>query len=138
MKMPSEIVIPHDGTIGRVIVEREAIIVAFEIRVRFNRRIEVLDPSGALKTAIDIANRRGALAPLWNLTEVADVARIEMDEQSFRIVLTDGAIIRSRNVLDVRRPELAQVEFWTPVPGHYDDPPVPEQVKCYPAMLAAQ
>jgi hypothetical protein len=136
--MPSEIFIPHDGTIGRVIVEREAIIVAFEIRVRFNRRIEVLDPNGSVQTTIDVAKRTGALAPLWKLTEVADVAKVEMDENAFRILLSDGSVIRSQNIMDIRQPDLAQVEFWTPVPGHYDDPPAPEATRRYPAILVAQ
>jgi hypothetical protein len=84
----------------------------------FNKRIEVIDQSVSVQTVIDIENRTGPLGPLWKLTEVTDVAKLEMDEDSFRILLTDGTVVRSQNVIDVRKPDLAQVEFWTPDPDH--------------------
>ena len=134
--MPSKIVLDEGGMLGRIIIDDHSIVAAFKMRVRFNRRIEVLDPNGSVQTTIDIANRTGALAPLWKLTEGTDVARVEVDENAFRIRLSEGSVIRSPNVLDVRQPDLAQVEFWTPVPGHYDDPPASDAINRYPAILA--
>jgi hypothetical protein len=108
------------------------------MRVRFNRRIEVLDPNGSVRTTIDVENRTGALGPLWSLTEVTDVARVELDENAFRILLSDRSMIRSPNMLDVRRPDLAQVEYW-PVASLFDDSvPAPEAVTRYPAVLATR
>ena len=136
--MPDKIILDEGGILGRIIIDDHSIVAAFKMRVRFNRRVEVLDPKGAVQTTIDVANRAGALGPLWKLTEVTDVARVEMDENAFRIRLSDGSVIRSQNIMDVRQPDLAQVEFWTPAPGHYDDPPAPEAIRRYPAILAVQ
>jgi hypothetical protein len=122
---------------GRVVIYDRAIVAVFKTNVRFNKRIEVLDPSGSVQTVIDVENKTGPLGPLWKLTEVTDVAKLEMDQNSFRILLTDGSVVRSRNVIDVRKPDLAQVEFWTPDPDHYEDEPAPDQIKRYPAILAA-
>ncbi len=47
-------------------------------------------------------------------------------------------VIRSQNILDVKQPDLAQVEFWTPEPGRCDDEPAPEAIERYPAILALQ
>jgi len=95
-----------------------------------------LQTGGAEQTTIDVAKRTGAVAPLWKLTEVTDVARVEMDENAFRIRLSDGSVIRSRNIMDVRQPDLAQVEFWTPAAAYDDAEPLPETIQHYPAILA--
>jgi hypothetical protein len=134
--MPDKIILDQGGMLGRIVIDDHSIVVAFNMRVRFNRRIEVLAPDGAVQTTIDIANRAGALGPLWKLTEVTDVARVEMDETAFRILLSDGSVIRSPNVLDVRQPDLAQVEFWTPATAYDDAEPLPETIQNYPAILA--
>ena len=95
--MPSKIVLDEGGMLGRIIIDDHSIVAAFKMRVRFNRRVEVLDPNGSVQTTIDVANRAGALGPLWKLTEVTDVTRVEMDENAFRIRLSDGSVIRSQN-----------------------------------------
>jgi hypothetical protein len=136
--MLSKIVVDQGGMLGRIIIDDRSIVAAFKMRVRFNRRVEVLDPNGSVQTTIDIANRTGALAPLWKLTEVTDVAKVEMDETAFRIRLSDGSVIRSQNILDVRQPDVAQVEFWTPATAYDDAEPAPDAIKRYPAILAAQ
>jgi hypothetical protein len=136
--MPDKIILDQGGMLGRVIIDDHSIVAAFKMRVRFNRRIEVLDPNGSVQTTIDIEKKCGALAPLWKLTEVTDVARVEMDENAFRIRLSDGSVIRSQNIMDVRQPDLAQVEFWTSATAYDDAEPAPGQVKRYPAILAAQ
>ncbi|MGO9673134.1 MAG: hypothetical protein ACLPSF_03020 [Methylocella sp.] len=136
--MPGKIILDEGGMLGRIIIDDHSIVAAFKMRVRFNQRIEVLDPNGSVQARIDIANRTGALAPLWKLTEVTDVARVEMDENAFRIRLSDGSVIRSPNVRDVRQPDLAQVEFWTPATAYDDAEPAPEAIKRYPAIPAAQ
>ena len=136
--MLSKIVLDQGGMLGRIIIDDRSIVAAFKMRVRFNRRVEVLDPNGSVQTTIDIANRTGALAPLWKLTEVTDVAKVEMDETAFRIRLSDGSVIRSQNILDVRQPDVAQVEFWTPATAYDDAEPAPDAIKRYPAILAAQ
>lgn len=135
--MLGKITIDQDGMLGGVILYDRGIVAAFKTKVRFNKRLEVIAPNGSIQTTIDIEKRTGPLAPLWKLTEVTDVAKLEMDENSFRILLTDGSVVRSQNVIDVRNPDLAQVEFWTPIPGHYDDEPAPEAIKRYPAILVA-
>ena len=65
----------------------------------------------------------------------SDIAKLEMDQASFRILLADGTIVRSQNVLDVRQPDLPQVGFWSAA-GHYDDEPAPDQIKRDPAFVA--
>ena len=134
--MPDKIILDEGGMLGRIVIDDHSIVAAFNMRVRFNRRVEVLGPDGAVQTTIDVAKRTGAVAPLWKLTEVTDVARVEMDENAFRIRLSDGSVIRSPNVLDVRQPDLAQVEFWTPAAAYDDAEPLPETIQHYPAILA--
>lgn len=134
--MPDPISIDQDGMFSRIVIYDRAIVAAFKIRVRFNRHIAVIGPDGLQQTTIDVVEKTGSLAQLWRLTEVTDVVKLEMDAESFRILLTDGSVISSPNVLDVRRPDLAQVEFWTPATGHEDDEPSPSQVRRYPAILA--
>ncbi len=136
--MPNKIIFDQAAMLGGIIIDDHSIVVGFGMRVRFNRRVEVLDPSGAVQTTIDTATRTGALLPLWKLTEVTDVERVEMDETAFRILLSDGSVIRSQNILDVQQPDLAQVEFWTPALYREDDPPTPDQIKRYPESLAQQ
>lgn len=136
--MAHKLIREQGGMLRWIIVEDRSIVAAFMMRVRFNNRIEVLGPDGVVRTTIDVKARTGALLPLWKLTEVTDVARVEMDESAFRIVLSDGSIIRAPNVLDVRQPDLAQVEYW-PAASLFDDSvPTPEAVTRYPAVLAAQ
>jgi hypothetical protein len=136
--MPGKIIRERGGMLRWIIIEDHSIVAAFMMRVRFSNRIEVLGPDGAVQTTIDVKARTGALLPLWKLTEVTDVASVEMDESAFRIWLSDGSMIRAPNVLDVRQPDLAQVEYW-PVASLFDDSvPAPEAVTRYPAVLAAR
>jgi len=135
--MLGKIVIDQDGMFGRIIIYDRAIVAAFKTKVRFNKRIEVIDLNGSVQTTIDVGKHTGALGPLWKLTEVTDVAKLEMDADSFRILLTDGTVVRSQNVTDGREPDLAQVEFWTPAQGHYDEEPTPGEIKRYPEILTA-
>jgi hypothetical protein len=82
-----------------------------------------------------LGRKRAIFPPLWKLHD-AEIARIEMDTQSFRILLADGTLIRSCNISDNTAPDLQQVDFWTLVEGHCDGPPAPDAVKHYPAILA--
>ena len=134
--VPGKIILDQGGMLGRIVIDDHSIVAAFNMRVRFNRRVEVLGPDGAVQTTIDVANRAGALGPLWKLTEVTDVTTVEMDENAFRIRLSDGSVIRSQNIMDVRQPDLAQVEFWTPATAYDDAEPLPETIQHYPAILA--
>jgi hypothetical protein len=74
--------------------------------VRFNHSFEVIDAAGQVHESIDAKARTGDLDALWKLVRT-DMARLEMDADSFRIEFQDGSIVRSINQLDVRQPDLA-------------------------------
>lgn len=134
--MLNQIVIGQAGEVGQITVYPHAFILSLTgRRVRFNKRIEVTDPRGWAETSIDIGARTGDLPTLWKLCN-AEVVRIEMDADSFRLLLKDGITIRSPNIMEDAQADPEQVDFWTPVSGHYDDPPAPDAVKHYPAVLA--
>jgi hypothetical protein len=132
---------PTDGRLGRcwqIKIDAHSIMVGFyHFIARFNKRLEVSDPSGRSLTVVDIGGHVGDLAPLWKLVNIEGAA-LEMDAQSFRVRLADGSVIRSQNILDSRQPDLAQVEFWRPLPQRYPEPRTPEEIQRYPAIIANQ
>jgi hypothetical protein len=135
--MPEHITLDQTGVFGPVKVFANAITVSLEHRrVRFNHSFEVIGATGSIITSLDPAQRTGDLQSLWKLSE-AEVAKVEMDTTSFRIVLADGRMIRSANILDVRQPDLQQVDFWTPIlPDTYKDEPDLTTMRHYPEVLA--
>jgi hypothetical protein len=59
---------------------------------------------------------------------------VPSDADSFRIDFQDRSTIRSVNQLDVRRPNLEQVDFWQPADDYYNSP-LPKDPQHYPANL---
>ncbi|MGH6837661.1 MAG: hypothetical protein ACREDT_02435 [Methylocella sp.] len=101
--------------------------------VRFNHSFEVVDAAGRICESIDAKARTGDLDALWKLVRT-NMARLEMDAESFRICFEDGSIIRSRNQLDVRRPDLEQVDYWLAADDGSNSP-MPNDPQHYPANV---
>jgi len=103
------------------------------LKARFNRSFEVVDAAGRVHESIDAKARTGDLDALWSLVRT-NMARLEMDAESFRICFEDGAIIRSINQIDVRKPDLEQVDFWLAPDDNYNNS-MPTDPQHYPANL---
>lgn len=110
--------------------------VTFEIsglKVRFNHAFEVVDAAGRVHESIDAKARTGDLDALWRLVQT-NMARLDMDSESFRIGFEDGAMIRSLNQIDVRKPNLQQADFWLAADDS-SNTPLPETPQHYPANI---
>ena len=103
------------------------------LKARFNHSFEVVDAAGRVHESIDAKARTGDLDALWSLVRT-NMARLEMDAESFRICFEDGAIIRSINQIDVRKPDLEQVDFWLAPDDNYNNS-MPTDPQLYPANL---
>jgi hypothetical protein len=103
------------------------------LKARFNHSFEVVDAAGRVHESIDATARSGDLDALWSLVRT-NMARLEMDAESFRICFEDGAIIRSINQIDVRNPDLEQVDFWLAPDDNYNNS-MPRDPQHYPANL---
>jgi hypothetical protein len=153
-----KITLDNAGEFGKFTVDPDAVTLAtIGLSVRFNHAFEVIDAAGQVHESIDAKARTGDLDALWKLvrTDMArlemdadsfridfqdgsivrtDMARLEMDADSFRSDFQDGSIVRSVNQLDVRRPNLEQVDFWQPDDDPYNSP-MPKDPQHYPANL---
>ena len=103
------------------------------LKARFNHSFEVADAAGRVHESIDAKARTGDLDALWSLVRT-NMARLEMDAESFRICFEDGAIIRSLNQIDVRKPDLEQVDYWLAPDDNYNNS-MPTDPQHYPANL---
>jgi len=103
------------------------------LKARFNHPFEVVDAAGRVHESIDATARSGDLDALWSLVRT-NMARLEMAAESFRICFQDGAIIRSINQIDVRKPDLEQVDFWLAPDDNYNNS-MPTDPQHYPANL---
>jgi hypothetical protein len=103
------------------------------LSVRFNHSFEVVDAAGQIHESIDAKVRTRDLDAHWKLVRT-DMARLEMDADSFRIDFQDGSIVPSVNQLDVRRPDLEQVDLRLPADDSHNNP-MQEEPKHYPANL---
>ena len=70
--MPDKIILDEGGMLGRIVIDDHSIVAAFNMRVRFNRRVEVLGPDGAVQTTID----KKFISKVYTLTK-AKAAEIE-------------------------------------------------------------
>jgi hypothetical protein len=128
------ITLDKDDEFLRFTVNPEAVTVEISgLKARFNHSFEVVDAGGHVHESIDPKARTGDLDALWKLVRT-NMARLEMDAQSFRICFQDGAIIRSLNQLDVRQPDLEQVDFWLAPDDNYNNS-MPKNPQHYPANL---
>jgi hypothetical protein len=134
--MPKQISIDQDGALVWINVYPEAFSLRFsQLFVRFNRGFEMIDKNGLLRTKLDAATRSGDLIAPWGLIQT-EIVKLEMDTDSFRIILADGTILRSPNLWDVGKIDLEQVDFWTPNPKRWsEDLPWAETLKHYPEIL---
>jgi hypothetical protein len=133
--MQQKIEIQNTGEFFEFTVDPEGVTVEISgLKARFNHSFEVVDDGGRVHESIDAKVRTGDLDVLWRLVRT-NMARLEMDAQSFRICFQDGAIIRSLNQIYVRKPDLEQVDFWL-VPDDRSNSPLPENPQHYPANLA--
>jgi hypothetical protein len=129
-----KITLYNAGEFGKFTVDPDVVTLAtIGLSVRFNHYFEVIDAAGRIHESIDAKARTGDLDALWRLVRT-DMARLEMDAESFRIEFQDGSIVRSVNQLDVRRPDLEQVDFWQPADDYYNSPK-PKDPDHYPANL---
>jgi hypothetical protein len=129
-----KITLNNAGEFGKFTVDPDVVTLAFaNLGVRFNHPFEVIDAAGRIHESIDDKARTGDLDALWKLVRT-DMARLEMDAGSFRIEFQEGSIVRSVNQLDVRQPDLEQVDFWQPADG-YCNSPMPKDPQHYPANL---
>ncbi|MGH6857404.1 MAG: hypothetical protein ACRECP_07145 [Methylocella sp.] len=134
--MQQKITLDKAGEFLEFTVDPDAVTLVIKgLNVRFNHSFEVVDAAGRICESIDAKARTGDLDALWKLVRTS-MARLEMDTESFRIGFEDGAIIRSRNQLDVRRPDLEQVDFWLAADASYNSP-LPNDPQHYPANLVA-
>jgi hypothetical protein len=134
--MQQIITLDKAGEFSEFTVDSDAVTVKIaSLRVRFNHSFEVVDAAGWIHESIDAKARSGDLDALWKLVRT-NMERLEMDAKSFRIGFEDGAIIRSINQLDVRRPNLEQVDFWLAADDRSNSP-LPKDPQHYPANLVA-
>jgi hypothetical protein len=132
--MQQKIALEKAGEFSEFTVDLDAVTVKIVgLRVRFNHSFEVIDAAGRICASIDAKARTGDLDALWKLVRTS-MARLEMDPVSFRIGFEDGSIIRSLNQLDVRRPDLEQVDYWLAADANYNSP-MPKDPQHYPANL---
>ncbi|MGH6822559.1 MAG: hypothetical protein ACRECP_03600 [Methylocella sp.] len=130
--MRQKITLDKAGEFSEFTVDPDAVTVKIAgLKVRFNHAFEVVDAAGRLQESVDAEARTGDLDALWKLVRTS-MARLEMDAESFRIGFEDGSIIRSLNQLDVRRPNLEQVDFWLAADASYNSP-LPKDPRHYPA-----
>ncbi|MGA7655508.1 MAG: hypothetical protein WCA96_01830 [Methylocella sp.] len=132
--MKQKIAIQNAGEFFEFTVDPEIVTVEISgLKVRFNHSFEVVDAAGRVHESIDAKARTGDLDALWSLVRT-NMARLEMDAESFRICFGDGAIIRSINQIDVRKPDLEQVDFWLTPDDNYNNS-MPRDPQHYPANL---
>ena len=132
--MKQKIAIQNAGEFLKFTVDPEIVTVEISgLKARFNHSFEVVDAAGRLHESIDATVRSGELDALWSLVRT-NMARLEMDAESFRICFEDGAIIRSLNQIDVRKPDLEQVDYWLAPDDNYNNS-MPADPQHYPANL---
>ncbi|MGO8845600.1 MAG: hypothetical protein ACLQFI_09750 [Methylocella sp.] len=128
------ITLDKDDEFLKFTVDPDVITLGIEgLKARFNHPFEVVDAAGRVHESIDATARSGDLDALWSIVRT-NMARLEMDAESFRICFEDGAIIRSINQIDVRKPDLEQVDFWLAPDDNYNNS-MPTDPQHYPANL---
>lgn len=121
--------IPHVHELVSFVVELQYIVFCFgPIVVRMSDEIEIIAADGSIQRVESVWNRTGDLNALWPLIGKR-LAKLEADEDAFRLIFEDGTMIRRRYEA---RNEL--VTFTGPDSDDFtrypDDlePPTPEQL----------